>query len=64
MDYIGEGWGYRQWQQIPEVFILKKKKCFYSSKNTVSAVKTVGFNGGEWGTRGKMKFIEDDNKRR
>lgn len=26
MDYIGEGWGYRQWQQIPEVFILKKKK--------------------------------------
>lgn len=25
----------------------KKKKSFYSSKNTVSAVKTVGFNGGE-----------------
>lgn len=48
----------------PRGFYLKKKKSFYSSKNTVSAVKTVGFNGGEWGTRGKMKFIEDDNKRR
>lgn len=48
----------------PRGFYFKKKKSFYSSKNTVSAVKTVGFNGGEWGTRGKMKFIEDDNKRR